>query len=354
MSATDAGRCRVCDATGMHRHHLAKEMMFGRLDAFDYFQCRACGCLQITSTPPNLANYYGPAYYSFDADLDGEFSDPTHRAARARRVRALLTWPRVVARRLSHTDMRRPLWSLRKLRLRRGDRILDVGCGSGRLLYQLREAGWQNVLGVDAFIPRERYYANGLVVRRRQLDEVEGTWDVIMFHHVFEHLLDPVATLAQVAAKLSPAGTCLIRLPLADSEAFERYGTDWVQLDAPRHICLHTRKSLTEAAERSGLRIVDVRCDSYELQFWGSEQYRRGIPLLSDGSYRWGQGARIFSPEEMDAWRREADLLNRRGRGDQACFYLRHAKRSTRAPSTVPDRAGPAPVSASASGSNDG
>jgi hypothetical protein len=96
-----------------------------------------------------------------------------------------------------------------------------------------------------------------------------------------------------------------------------------VQLDAPRHLFLHTRRSLEIVAEQAGLYVDAVVHDSYELQFWGSEQYRRDIPLNSEGSYRWGAGAPIFSPEQIAAWREEAEMLNRQGRGDQAAVYLR-------------------------------
>jgi SAM-dependent methyltransferase len=203
--------------------------------------------------------------------------------------------------------------------------VLDVGCGSGRLLYLLRLAGWTELLGVDAFLPADRRYANGLEIRRATLAQVDGGWDTIMFHHAFEHLPDPQATLQEVAERLAPGGVCLLRLPLADSEAWTRYGVDWVQLDAPRHLFLHTRRSLERLAADAGLAIDAIVHDSYELQFWGSEQYRQDIPLLSEGSYRWGAGAPLFSAAQIAAWREESEMLNRAGRGDQAAVYLRRA-----------------------------
>ncbi|MGU3538849.1 methyltransferase domain-containing protein [Methylobacterium sp. A54F] len=321
-----AGRpaCRVCGNRAGNRTHVAREMMFGRRERFPYLACAACGCLQIAEVPADLGPYYGDGYYSF-GDLDAEFSDANHRAALGERVRALLTLPEAEAAAVPHADMRRPLWSLRRLGLTPGSRILDVGCGSGRLLYQLRLAGYEGGLGIDPFLPADTRYANGLEVRRARLDGTEGAWDLIMLHHAFEHLPDPAETLAAVAARLAPGGTCLLRLPLADSEAWDTYGTDWVQLDAPRHLFLHTRASLAHLARGAGLRVAHVAHDSYDLQFWGSEQYRRDIPLFSEESWRWGQGAPLFTPDQIAAWRAAAERLNREGRGDQAAFYLRAA-----------------------------
>ena len=317
--------CRVCGATEGHRRHVAREMMFGWRDPFPYLECGRCGCLQIEQVPADLARYYGEGYYSFGAGLDSEFADPTLAAARGESVRALLTLPEPQARAVAHGDMRRPLWALRRLGLGPDSPLLDVGCGAGRLLYLLRLAGWRALLGVDPFLLSDLSYSVGLQIRRAGLEAVEGAWDAIMFHHAFEHLADPAGTLRAVAARLAQHGTCLLRLPLADSDAWERYGVDWVQLDAPRHLFVHTRRSLELLAAQAGLRVVAVEHDSYALQFWGSEQYRRDIPLNAEGSYRWGGGAPIFTPGQIAAWDEEAEMLNRQGRGDQAAVYLEHA-----------------------------
>jgi len=317
--------CRVCANQEGNRLHLAREMMEGRRDPFPYVECAACGCVQIVEVPPNLGDYYGEGYYSLAADLDDEFASPALREERGRSTRELLELPEPEAEGVAHADMRRPLWSLRATGAHRGSRVLDVGCGTGRLLYLLRLAGWTELLGLDPFLPGELAYADGLRVLRRELGEVDGEWDLVMFHHAFEHLPDPRRTLSEVKARLAPGGTCLLRLPLADSEAWRRYGVDWVQLDAPRHLFLHTRCSLELLAAETGLVIEAVRHDSYALQFWGSEQYRRDIPLRSEQSYNWGRNPAAFTPEQLDAWRAESAVLNREGRGDQAAFYLRHA-----------------------------
>src|SRR5256885_2327700 len=83
--------------------------------------------------------------------------------------------------------------------------------------------------------------------------ELDGSWNMVMFNHSFEHLPEPVQVLRRVARLLSPDGVCVIRIPVAGSYAWRRYREDWVQLDAPRHLFLHTTASLGKAAAAARL-----------------------------------------------------------------------------------------------------
>src|SRR6266508_5024812 len=58
--------CRICGNENIHPRFIAREMMFGTKETFEYFQCGDCGCLQIRNIPANLEDYYPPEYYSFN------------------------------------------------------------------------------------------------------------------------------------------------------------------------------------------------------------------------------------------------------------------------------------------------
>ena len=124
---------------------------------------------------------------------------------------------------------------------------------------------------------------------------------------------------AAMARLVDPGGYLLLRVPLADSWASRHFGPDWVQLDAPRHLQLPTRKSIEILAHNCGLHVEHVEDDSGSFQIWGSLLYRRGHSLAEAGR----GGRRKLSLFRRLTARWQARRLSRAGLGDQACFYLR-------------------------------
>lgn len=313
--------CRICGSTRVASCHTALEMMKGTREPFAYFQCADCGCLQINTVPVDLARHYAGGYYSYTPPQRS--ANPLKRwAVQARHRWALhgrdpLGW--LMYRRAAAYAMR----SLRPLNLRPDTRLLDVGCGAGGLIFELAELGCRGVLGIDPYIDGERRYDNGARVLQCSLDDAPGRWDVVMFHHSFEHVPDPAATLRRTHTLLDAGGHCLLRVPTVSSFAWRHYGVDWVQLDAPRHFYLFARESIAHLASATGFELVDVACDSDAFQFWGSEQYRRGIPLRDARSHAENPAGGLFSPAQIADWARRAVELNRQGQGDQAAFLLR-------------------------------
>jgi SAM-dependent methyltransferase len=313
--------CRICRNVEGNETFTAREMMFGTRDAFAYVRCGACGCVHIACVPEDLGRYYPADYYAYA---------PPRREGRARallqRLRAdhLLGRPNPVGWFITRRrGVPQAIAYVRRAGLRREHSILDVGCGTGALLLGMRSYGFRDLTGIDPFVERDIDYGNGVRVWKRELEDHEGRHDLVMLHHTFEHMESPQTVLARIRALLTPGGTALLRMPVASSTAFEIYRADWVQLDAPRHLYLHTPRSVSLLAQAAGLKIVDVVYDSTAFQFWGSEQYRRDIPLRDPRSYLMNPDASPFTRTEIEVFEARARQLNAEGRGDQAAFYLR-------------------------------
>lgn len=315
-----AGACRVCGNAAGNRRHVAREMMFGFRDAFGYVECAACGCLQIEEIPSDIGKYYPERYYSFQASDDA----PLKRLLKRLRARHAIGRWNLVGWLLSAAFGPPPYarW-VRVSGTGIHDPVLDVGCGSGVLLRAMREAGFDDLTGVDPYVAADQAPRDGIRILRRTLSETEGRYRLVLFSHSFEHLDDPEGALRESHRLLLPGGVLLLRLPVAGSAAWRRYGADWVQLDAPRHFFLHTEASIRILAARTGFEVVRVEWDSDAFQFWGSEQYARDIPLDDPRSYARNPGASIFSKRAIREFEAEARKWNERGEGDAACFYLR-------------------------------
>lgn len=306
--------CRICRHRGPGASYRVREMMLGLGELFSYFQCELCGCLQITELPADMTRYYPAEYYSFSGTSRDKDRSALVRWARKTRnyysVCAASPWGRIFTTLFPN----KKLTPLSVLSLNRHSRILDVGCGSGWRLFALREAGFMNTQGIDPFIAQDIEYENGLRIEKRTIHEMTGQWDLIMFHHSFEHVPDQLETFQAAARMLHPEGTCLIRVPTVSSYAWEHYREHWVQLDAPRHYYLHSVKSLSLLAAQAGFALQRFLCDSTVDQFRGSEAYKRGITLFQKTDFSRGQ---------LRTWKRQTAVLNRQKRGDQAVYYFK-------------------------------
>lgn len=314
--------CRICGNSKQNTEYQFREMMFGRREFFDYFQCNQCKCIQIFEIPKDMSVHYPDNYMSFNLPLSIEshsfFRAYARKARNAHLVFNRGFFGKLINRFIPHDK----LFLLTELGLDADASVLDIGCGNGSLLCELSEIGMKNVRGVDPYIKKDIEYENGVVVEKKEIQQISGTWDLIMMHHVFEHLSNPFDTMKKIHELLDDAGTFLIQIPVV-AKAWDVYQEDWVQLDAPRHFFLHTQESMRIIAEKTGFSIERVAYTSNDLQFWGSEQYRRDIPLKDERSYEVNPRNSLFSKQDIDMFKMEAAELNRLEQGDTCAFYLK-------------------------------
>ncbi len=317
--------CKICGTDAEHTTYQVREMMLGLRDEHEYFQCKQCGCLQIAHVPENLPAYYPSNYYSYDAPKSDNWLK--RQLVRAR-DRYAATGHSLPGHLLSLAMPNSKLNTLRPLHLHPGFRLLDVGCGAGHLLYSLQAMGFTQLLGIDPFNAEDIQYPNGLRIEKRDIFSEQGQWDAISFHHSFEHLAEQQKTLQQVHKLLADDGMALLRVPTVSSYAWQHYGVDWSQLDAPRHLFLHSVESINTLAAQCGFVVEQVVYDSNAFQFWGSEQYEQDIPLRSERSWAENRANSPFDDKQIRGFEQRARELNALNQGDQAAFYLRKLTQS--------------------------
>jgi SAM-dependent methyltransferase len=149
--------------------------------------------------------------------------------------------------------------------LRRGDRILDIGCGSGQLLCRIKDQGYGDVVGLEpseaaCVAAREQHGLNvvqGSLFDRRDI----GRFDFVILSHVLEHVADLVGFLCEIRRLLSDGGRVFIEVP--DAYSFVRsvepnpplgwtYERDLFAHFTPEHINFFSTVSLQNLMLRLG------------------------------------------------------------------------------------------------------
>ncbi len=163
-----------------------------------------------------------------------------------------------------------------------GGRLLEIGCGSGRLLQFLKSLGW-TVQGVD-FDPHavDSARRKGLEVVLGTLQDQrypDGSFDAVIMSHVIEHIHDPEELLRECRRILRDQGQITVVTPNARSLGHRVFKSDWRGLEPPRHLQVFTAPALRKLVERVGFRRRKVLITPRGAQdiYLASRAIRRGI-----------------------------------------------------------------------------
>jgi SAM-dependent methyltransferase len=156
---------------------------------------------------------------------------------------------------------------LERLRVSRGDLLLDAGCGEGRHCFGALERG-ARVVGLDLDLASLRAGAGALRRRGRALGRLAGvlqgdafalpfrdaSFDRVICAEVMEHVHDYRAAARELARVLRPGGRLAVTIPTATSEhLYLRLGDDYFESPGG-HIRIFRPRELAEALAAAGLR----------------------------------------------------------------------------------------------------
>ena len=305
MPIDSANSCRYCHSN-QQRIFSATERMLGLGGEFTYAACTSCGSVQQVTIPEDLSLFYPSDYYSLGRlQLSGSVLNF---------LKKIRMWSFLTTGHSFFSPRFGGYW-LKKLNPKLTDRIADVGCGNGQLLYELHVLGFQDLHGFDPFLEKQVQLASGLTLWKQEFGQTDLNFDLVMLHHSFEHLEDPEEALKVCFERLNPGGRLLVRCPVTDAEQWKTKQALWVQLDAPRHLSIPSTQGFVLAAERTGFTVQEILFDSSAFQFWGTALYERGEKLDRK------KISSHFSPQQLQDWEQLAIQYNQEGKGDQACFF---------------------------------
>lgn len=133
---------------------------------------------------------------------------------------------------------------LKRRGIRKESLILDYGCGAGLFVDFLKEEGFTNVRGYDAFV--EKY---------SDVSVLSDKYDVVVSHDVIEHVDDPRDYLRTLVSLLKIQGVLVIGTPNADRISLKPQRHFPVELSQPYHRHILSERMLKILAAEFGLDI---------------------------------------------------------------------------------------------------
>ncbi len=317
-------QCKICGNDKNNKTYTAKERIFGLDGEFQYLECSECNCIQLLNIPPDMSLYYPKEQY-YSLSSGEKYANKKSLANSIRRIQSdylLFGKKRLLGSLLTAGYGSHGYFSwLKKIGATYEMSILDVGCGGGELLFRMSRNGFKNLTGADPF--NEADIHSGVVhIYKKEIFALDTTYDFIMLNHSFEHMEHPLEVLKKLYTLLKPGSFLLIRIPASNAYCWEKYGTCWAPLDAPRHLHIQSEKSMKLLSEQAGFELRDIIHDGTAFQFWGSEQYLKGINLRAENSYDVDRHKSIFSRKQIRDFKTRIRELNKQHLGGQAQFYL--------------------------------
>lgn len=165
--------------------------------------------------------------------------------------------------------------TLNRFELHPGERLLDVGCGTGALLGALAASSEGVKLhGTDPsseMLEMARQKLDTSVVlkpgRADDLPFPDQVFDVVVSTNAFHYFRDPIAAIGEMARVLRPRGRLVIT-DWCDDFLACRLCNLWLRLFDPAHFRTYGQKEFRQLLEQAGFQITLL--DRYKIDWrWG-------------------------------------------------------------------------------------
>ena len=235
---------------------------FGVSERFMFYECMNCSSISIFPrlSPKELEKYYTKDYYAFNKILTKNESI---------KVKLRLFFYILYYSNNDNYYLKTLLspfkFLIRGTKIISGIKLLDVGCGAGQFLYEMKECGLE-VYGIEPGIISVPKWLN-IKPDLIKAGYPKETFDLITMNHVLQHVADSVGILKEIHRTLKRDGIFIVSAANNRSLAYKLFGKNWFQLDVPRHLVNYSDNILIQFLELYNFKVIKNRHNSRPNQF---------------------------------------------------------------------------------------
>ncbi|MDD2944158.1 MAG: class I SAM-dependent methyltransferase, partial [bacterium] len=225
---------------------------------YDYRRCDNCHTvyLGLQLSQSEISDIYEASYYG--SNDDKKFLRPVQRA---------IDWFRYKRAQKVSLDILQSSSTSAKFR------CLDIGCGDGIFLAQMKQLGF-DIYGTEIPGPAASRAAKieGINLHLGNIEDAEYKeqfFNIVTMWHVIEHLPDTSQLAQKIAWILKPGGKLHLSYPNIASWQAQVFKKNWLHLDPPRHLWLAPPEKLILMFEKHGFKLVSTRHFSAEQNIYG-------------------------------------------------------------------------------------
>lgn len=256
-------KCPCCNSNNISRALACRDYTVSR-ETFEVWHCSDC-TLRFTQRVPgagSIGKYYQSENYISHSDTGQGMINKLYK----------------LARRFTLSQKRKLVTATTRLS---SGNLLDIGCGTGAFLNEMKRAQWQ-VTGLepDAGAREKAGELYGLNPQEASalFKLAPGQFNAITLWHVLEHVHDLHGYLEQFRELLADKGKVFIAVPNYTSADAAYYGPYWAAYDVPRHLYHFSPMAMRSLAVSHGFRISNIKpmlLDAFYIAML-SEQYKNG------------------------------------------------------------------------------
>lgn len=247
--------------------YLKVEDYFLTQENFEIFRCDHCGLLFTVPRPlPNeIGKYYkSDEYYSHQENQKGFI-------------------PRIYEWVKSFNLKNKSSMAIGDLK---PGTLLDVGCGVGDFLCQVKKSGW-DIMGIEPSDDAKAIAENKLgfvPLSPADYHQIpDQSYDVVTMWHVLEHVDDLLNQIHELSRLLKPGGRLVIALPNYMSFDCQYYQDKWAAWDVPRHLNHFSPECIQSILTSAGFKYLDIKkliWDAYYISYLSEKYLGHSAPLI--------------------------------------------------------------------------